>query len=76
MSNRYVTESEREGARQRSRAYQDRLRAAGFTPRQMWLSNPENERVRQILKQWRGEENELSDDHLKAAEILKPTENT
>ena len=74
MSNRYVTEAEREGARQRSRAYQDRLREAGFTPRQMWLNNPENERIRQILKRWRGEQDELSTDLAEAADALKPTE--
>lgn len=72
MSNRYVTETEKEGARRRSREHQQRLRDAGFNPKQHWLTEPENEKIKKIIKHWRGEESWLSEEEASAASVLKP----
>lgn len=74
MSNRYKTAAEIEGARRRTEAHRARLREQGYRPREVWLSDPENKRLKEVVKHWRGEESFLSEDQAKAADILKPGE--
>jgi hypothetical protein len=74
MSNRYKTPAEIAGAKRRTKAYQDKLRKAGLTPRQHWVTDGENAQIKRIIKRWRGEATDLSPIQKEAADKLKPTE--
>lgn len=72
MPNRYKTSREVAGAKRRTQAYQDKLRGAGLTPRQYWVSEAENAQIKRVVKLWRGEPTDLSAAEAEAADILKP----
>lgn len=72
MPNRYKTKGEIAGAKRRSAAYRQRLREAGLHSRNIWLTDPENSRVRAVVARWRGEEADLTEEQAAAADVLKP----
>lgn len=72
MSNRYKTPGEIAGATRRTQTYQDRLRKAGLTPRQHWVTGGENSQIKRIIKRWRGEATDMSEAEAEAADVLKP----
>jgi hypothetical protein len=74
MTNRYKTKTEREGHKRRVKAYRERLISKGLKPRQIWMTDQEHDRVKDILACWRGEENDLSDEERKASEEIQPEE--
>lgn len=74
MPNRYKTPAEIAGAKRRTKAHQDKLREAGLTPRQHWVTDGENAQIKRIIKRWRGEVTDLPPIQKEAADELKPTE--
>nr|EES51960.1 MAG: hypothetical protein UBAL3_95390021 [Leptospirillum ferrodiazotrophum] len=72
MTNRYKTKNEREGHKRRVKAYRERLSGQGLKPRQIWMTDQENDRVRNILAHWRGEPNELTDKQREDADSIRP----
>ena len=72
MPNRYKTPGEIAGARRRTQDYQARLREAGLTPRQHWVTDGENSQIKRVIKRWRGEATDLADAEAEAADLLKP----
>lgn len=72
VPNRYKTPAEIAGAKRRTQEYQARLRKAGLTPRQHWVTDGENAQIKQVIKRWRGEPSELVGDQAEAADILNP----
>lgn len=55
MTNRYKTKAEREGHKRRVKAYRERLIAQGLKPRQIWMTDQENDYMKTLLAHWRGE---------------------
>lgn len=77
MTNRYVTEAEKEGQRRRQAAYRARRKAereaAGMDERRLPMSDTEASRVQEILGVWRdGNATSLTEDQVAAAVVLKP----
>ena len=73
MSNRYVTEKEKQGIRRRQNEYHQRLKAAGQGRHTMITTEMEVSRLRQILDVWRGDVVEvLNEQQIEAANLLKP----
>ena len=56
MTNRYVTEKEKEGTKRRMEEYRQRLAAAGIKTRAYQLSEAEHEAVKRIIERWRLQE--------------------
>ena len=67
MTNRYKTKAEREGHKRRVDAYRERLIAKGLKPRQIWMTDQENDRVKNLLAHWRTEPNDLTEEPLNEA---------
>ena len=67
MTNRYVTEAEKEGTRRRMEEYRLRLSAAGIKTRAYQLNEAEHEAIKQIITQWRATKGH---EELSAAELL------
>lgn len=72
MPNRYKTPTEIEGARRRTKSYQRRLREAGLAPRQHWVTDAENAQIKRVIKRWRGQPTDLTEEQAAAADVLKP----
>lgn len=72
MPNRYKTPGEIAGATRRTKEYQAKLRKAGLTPRQHWVTDGENAQIKRVIKHWRGEPTDLTDEEAEAAGLLKP----
>lgn len=76
MPNRYKTPGEIAGAKRRTQDYQAKLRKAGLTPRQHWVTDGENAQIKRVIKRWRGEATDLTDAEAEAADALKPCSET
>lgn len=74
MSNRYVTQAERDGTKRRMAEYRQRLAAQGIRTRSIALTDAEYVRLRLILAIWRSESvaEGLSVAQVKAASLLSP----
>lgn len=72
MTTRYKTPGEKAGVKRRAAAWRERQRALGLKPREVWVSDQENERIRQLIQRWRREATDLTDAEAEAADILKP----
>lgn len=72
MTNRYKTKAEREGHKRRVKAYRERLIAQGLKPRQIWMTDQENDRVKNLLAHWREEPNDLTEEQRTASEGIRP----
>ena len=57
MTNRYVTEAEKEGTRRRMEEYRRRLAESGIKTRAYQLNEAEHEALKTIIAKWRGHEN-------------------
>jgi hypothetical protein len=56
MTNRYVTEKEKEGTKRRMEEYRQRLAATGIKTRAYQLNEAEHEAVKAIIAKWRSHE--------------------
>lgn len=67
------TAAEKEGDRRRLAEFRQRLRDAGQRPREVWATDSEIKRLREILATWRGiETTSLNRDQRGLARLLLP----
>ena len=71
MTNRYVTEAEKEGTRRRMEEYRLRLSAAGIKTRAYQLNEAEHEAVKKIIEVWRADPSRQSMDADQLIQMLK-----
>ena len=71
MTNRYVTEAEKEGTRRRMEEYRLRLSAAGIKTRAYQLNEAEHEAVKKIIEVWRTDPSRQSMDADQLIQMLK-----
>jgi len=57
MTTRYITEAEKAGVKRRMAALRQRKREAGLNQRFFWLTDDENERVKDFIAELRKETN-------------------
>jgi hypothetical protein len=72
MSNRYVTEAEKEGAKRRQAEYRARVKKSGRLDRRFNLNDREYLVIKEIIEVWRDEYLGNRDERFEMMSALKP----